>query len=349
MTSGISSIAVFDPDAFYPMRSLVEGPLSTLDELPQIERFMRAAILHDEMRMEIAPLPAPSEEEEELNTGPNIIVGFGPVLAGFEELLCNRIGPKVETAITLNDRLLKVATEVCGAGPGNPYYDAHVEFLQRLVNVLDGSGSVICDSPLAYQAELVSSHYPADLFAKLDRDWQEIVREAKELGPLLPPIVAVVLRRAQTRSAIPSILKELRDELSEARNKVWTLLRTLGSARNLKEFSDARRELESVSQAFSLFTGEEKSSSGRILWDLLGSGVGAIAGLVATSHPIGGAIGAAAVPVIVEGVRCFSTLFSGQGAVDLGRRIKAEVLSTRPTIRALYGLLNDSEREKLGI
>ena len=51
------STAVCDPKAFYPLRSLVAGPLVDLNELPDIERFVRAVVLHDEISMEMDPWP----------------------------------------------------------------------------------------------------------------------------------------------------------------------------------------------------------------------------------------------------------------------------------------------------
>ncbi|HEX9725821.1 MAG TPA: hypothetical protein VGC53_16200 [Vicinamibacteria bacterium] len=51
------SRAVFDQEAFYPFRRLVEGALTDVRDLERIERFLRAAVLHDEMDMELEPAP----------------------------------------------------------------------------------------------------------------------------------------------------------------------------------------------------------------------------------------------------------------------------------------------------
>jgi hypothetical protein len=75
------SLALCDPDAFYPLRDLVEGPFNDVGALVAIERFVRAVVLHDEITMDIDPLPYDPEGECE---GPpetgnrNVIVGFGP-------------------------------------------------------------------------------------------------------------------------------------------------------------------------------------------------------------------------------------------------------------------------------
>jgi hypothetical protein len=51
------SVAICDQQAFYPFRSLVHGPLTDLNELIEIERFVRAVVLHDEISMVIEPWP----------------------------------------------------------------------------------------------------------------------------------------------------------------------------------------------------------------------------------------------------------------------------------------------------
>jgi hypothetical protein len=45
------SVAVCDPDAFYPLRSLVAGPFNDLRDLIEVERFVRTVVLHDEISM----------------------------------------------------------------------------------------------------------------------------------------------------------------------------------------------------------------------------------------------------------------------------------------------------------
>ncbi len=88
------SIAVFDPDAFYPLRSLVDGPFNQLDELSRVERFLRAVLLHDEMCMELEPWADPGEEafdENDAEPRPrNVVVAIGPGL---------RAGRRVENGV----------------------------------------------------------------------------------------------------------------------------------------------------------------------------------------------------------------------------------------------------------
>lgn len=61
----ISGAAVCDPDAFRPFRRLVEGPLTNPKDVEAAERFIRTAVLHDELIMGIEPLPYKAEDYED--------------------------------------------------------------------------------------------------------------------------------------------------------------------------------------------------------------------------------------------------------------------------------------------
>ena len=79
------TIALCNPDAFYPLRSLIVGPLTDPADLPKIERIIRSMLLHDEMKMIMEPLPDMGEEHEwtpgEIAAGGrNVIVALGPVI-----------------------------------------------------------------------------------------------------------------------------------------------------------------------------------------------------------------------------------------------------------------------------
>lgn len=189
MSTNQHSVAVFDSDAFYPLRSLVSGPLTSLDELPKVERFVRAILLHDEMRMEIEPWPASPSEEEETDTGPrNVIVGVGPSLQGYDGLLEHRFGPPEEITIDLSGELMSAAEVISGDSPEGPYYKAYVEYFQRLINTVRSGGSIICDGGLAFCVEQVGTEYPEKLFAQLDEEWKHLAHELRTRKlALLPP------------------------------------------------------------------------------------------------------------------------------------------------------------------
>lgn len=350
-----SRIAVFDPDAFYPFRSLVKGPFTTIDDLLDIERFVRAIVLHEQMVMMIAPFPDPKHEEELSEPGPrNVIVGFGPDLSDYEGLLSFPYGPSKEPSVDISDRLKGLASELSQAGPGNVYYKAHIEFFQRLSEVWDGGGSVICCGRVARAAEREAVRFPEQLFRGLDEDWQDYARAADmgELGPIIPPILGIVLSRCHNREEIPIVLIELREEWAEARRKVWESIDRLRASSTLKEANKIRRQLEEASSYFSPTREAYFSSPLRVLWDLFAeAGGGAVDAAFAGGDPVIGAGAASARAMLsasMRGGREFSQLLFGRGAFDLARRVRRETMNLAPTAALLSRLLTNSEKTQLG-
>ena len=172
-----SSIAIFDPNAFYPFRRLVQGELHNLNELQDVERFVRAIVLHDEMSMILEPWPYDPIADEEMSTnepGPrNIIVGMGPVLDNYEGLLSIAKNLKPLSEEKLSSPLRDIAAKFSNAPPGNPYYKAHIEFVGKILAVLKEGGSIICEGRFSRALELRASNYPDKLFQILDKDWQD--------------------------------------------------------------------------------------------------------------------------------------------------------------------------------
>src|ERR1700741_1192246 len=95
-------LAVCDPDAFYPLRSLITGPLTDLNELHDVELFIRTVVLHDEISMELEPFgdqgfeEEPFTEEERKEGGRLTITAFGPDLTGYDFIsVTTGPGPKI--------------------------------------------------------------------------------------------------------------------------------------------------------------------------------------------------------------------------------------------------------------
>jgi len=145
----IKKIAACDPDAFYPLRNLVAGPFDNLEDLPHIERLLRTAVLHDEIVMELTPHPHDPEMDEELTEeeqqagGRAVIVAVGPVLTGYD-FFTDRTGPPPPVPeIELSPALLETASQFANAGEGNVYFKAHVDYLKRLLGIVEQGGSVL--------------------------------------------------------------------------------------------------------------------------------------------------------------------------------------------------------------
>ena len=113
-------IAVFDPEAFYPFRNLVEGQLTDWNDLEAIERFIRAIVLHDEMCMVLSPTPYDPIAEKELKRDypyqRNRIVALGPIVNNYEGLISEQRDLKPTTFPDPSSTLCNVASEYSNAG-----------------------------------------------------------------------------------------------------------------------------------------------------------------------------------------------------------------------------------------
>ena len=353
-----SSVAIFDPQAFYPFRSLVQGGLHNWNELQYIERFVRAIVLHDEMTMILEPWsydPISDEEMSKREPGArNIIVGMGPVLNDYEGLLsiAENLKPISEEEVSFT--LRNIAAEFSNARPGNPYYNAHIEFAGKLLAVSKDGGSIICEGRFSRAMELRAGVYPEKLFQVLDKDWQEyaMATEAGRVGVKIPPILNIILTRCEKREDIPDRLKLLREEWTDAREKIWGLLKELRNAQTLKEALRIQQELAEASKYFSPFSQQAEFSPVRMLWDLFAeSGGGAIDSALAGGDPIFGAVAAAvrkALTNLAQSGKQFGKLLFGRGAFDLARRVRKEVLTSSPK-NTLSRLLTKSETDALGL
>lgn len=350
------SIAVCDPDAFYPLRSLVAGPFNNLEDLSRVERFLRTVVLHDEIVMEFPPNPYDPEadreftEEEKQAGGRAVIVAYGPALTGYD-FFTERLGPRPRDAtpdIELSPALLEIAAEFSNAGEGNVYFKAHVEYLQRLLGVVQQGGSVLLCDEFGQLAVEVAQRYPDELFRQLDADWQRYAHEAEQegLGLLVPPVLGIVLTRCARRDAIPTVIRELRAEWATAREKVWELLDALRRCRTFDEALTIQQELSEASRRFSPAATDEDTRPVRVLWEILAAAVGgaAIAQLLGGKPAIGAAT--ATVAQVARSITPLtqefgSTLF-GRGAFDLARLVRKE--TSKVEFGALSRLLTDDEK-----
>lgn len=353
MTQSVPRRAICDAEAFYPFRALVQGPLYDEGALVRIERFIRGVVLHDEMAMELEPDPDPGEVDDR-PLPRNVIVALGPTLKGYEEIIRSGVGQWTEPTTELSDPLLQLAADLSEAGPGNVYFKAHVDFIGRLLDVVRSGGSVICDGRAGDAAITIATQLPKELFADLDHDWADYVgaADAGDVGLVVPPLLTIVLHRAGNREAIPTIVRDLRDEWSEARRKVWTIVDRLRTVQTLQEAYDIRRELAAASALFSPKI-QVTDHPVRVFWHLVGKAVaGAFDAAVAGGDPATGAAAAAvraAVVGTVQGGKPMSGMLFGRGAFDLGRRVRRELLRVEPPRTALARLLSDEERRRLGI
>lgn len=353
------SVAVCDQKAFYPFRSLVNGPLTDLSELTKVERFVRTVVLHDEISMVLEPWPYDSyserefTEEEQRRGVRNVIVGIGPVLTGYD-FFNDKLGVgEPMPDIMLSPALIEAARKYSNAEEGNVYYRAHIDYLRRIVGLVQKGGSALLAGEFGSAAIEASSKYPERLFENLDRDWQQFAREVDsgKIRFIVPPILSIILTRCARRNAITDVLKDLRYEWADARAKVWALLDQLKTVRTVRDMRKIKQELAAASLLMSPMQNAIDTRPLRVLWGLIaGSVAGAATAMISGGHPnIGAAIGAvgaasSSVPPLINELG--PALF-GRGAFDLARRVQHETLCGE--YDALTRLLTDAEKRKLGL
>src|ERR1700682_2325669 len=151
------TVALCNPDAFYPFRSLVEGPLNP-SELPKIQRFVRSVILHDEMKMIMEPWPYMGDEEEfrpeEMAAGGrNVIVAIGPSIDKYEQYnllhyLQYESTSEAPREIELSDEFLQMARDGARRNSG-PHFESHVRFIATILLTIKKGGSIVTETSLA--------------------------------------------------------------------------------------------------------------------------------------------------------------------------------------------------------
>jgi hypothetical protein len=357
------TVARCDLDAYYPFRSLVQGPLADPGDLPKIERFVRSVVLHDDTELVVEPLPGPPDEEEREWTeeeiaagGRNVVVAFAPVIDQYEQLGLIRYAGEVgaEARAEISEELLEVARTAANQEEG-PYFRAHFDYIRQLVATVEAGGSIVIEGQLSDRIIETASQIPQNLFARLDAGWTNMVRELDQgdAGVVVPPFLAILLNRTARRDAIPQILVDLRAEYEAARIRLWDSIRALKEARTLAQLGEIRGELQRAGELMNPAREWPTWSPLRALWQI---GVGAMQGagvaeIVGGRPIIGAAVGAAneaANEIRAAQDLDFRAIFR-RGAFDLARRVNIGLRDV-PRMPDLLGpLVSDAERESLGL
>jgi len=344
-------IAVCNRAAFEPFQRLLTGPI-TVDDLTQAERFARAVVLHDDIRM------LPERFRIDVREDESTVVRTVHVLAYGFERFGNYQDPLFdenweEGRKVFNDQFRELET---GGYAFDPYQRS---FTSAVAQIERGGSAVVRDSEweieVVYATEQGKSGvkryraewetrlaraetYPEHLFSQLDESWQRFGKEVAQLGLELrvPPVLGIVLSRSARRDAIPNVLLDLRNEWAEAREKVWQRLDSLKAARTVGEAEQINRELAAASKLFSRDQSDFDSQPARVFWDIAAAVVGAATGAFSAA--------ASSFPKVIHELG--PALF-GRGAFDLAKRVRWEVAKIEPSV--LRRLLSPSEQQALGI
>ena len=162
-------------------------------------------------------------------------------------------------------------------------------------------------------------------------------------------MLGIVLTRCAKREAIPTVIKDLRDEWADARRKVWQLIDALPTCRTVGDARTISRELSEASLLFSPNKHEIDTRPIRLFWELLTSvGAGAVTARMSGADPVVGVTigGVTQVARVAPGfLHEFGRTVFGRGAFDLANKVRRE--TAKVELDALPQLLSDAEIHSL--
>ena len=301
-------------------------------------------------------MPAPEEEPEwtpeEIAVGArNVITAFMPMLTGYENIVRSRTGPTRELSLELRPELIRLAASSAGTDQDDdPYLRTHLRYLQNLCLFVKRGGSVLAAGVVGQAAKRIIREVPVPLLQHLDDDVRQFAEQANrgDLGLVMPPFLAIIIGRANTRDRIVEALGELREEWAEPRRRIWETLHALRRARDLEECGELRRQLDGISRAIRA-PGAGGSRLIEVAWQVTtAAGAGAINEWIQSGNPLLGAAVPAAVWAAAAARSLGPELF-GLGGFGLARAINREVREHEPSVDQLRALLADDEKGRLGL
>ncbi|MFZ0800053.1 MAG: hypothetical protein WCA13_07685 [Terriglobales bacterium] len=367
-------LAVCEAPAFRPFRRLVEGPLTDPKDLEAVERLIRTIVLHDDLIMGIEPVPSrPGDYEDKRDraiakiaavtaaTGapptPGPAAGFIVTIPsiGFQDekfghgLIGGNLQGRPAPAVELSPSQLEIVSGFSHDEEGWPFYTTHLNYLRHLFSIVKEGGSVLCEHPFARAAVEKASQFPSQLFEVLDDDWKEYAQKIQSgrLGLVIPPLLSIVLNNCARRDAIPSVVKDVRQEWAGARGKIWQLVEDQQNARTLKEINEIDHEFAEASKSFSPKNKTEGPSPLRMLWDVFAAaGGGAATAILSGGDAKIGAL-TRALPQFLGSAADAASIFRC-GAFDLAGRVRKAASAVDPIPDILSRFLTGSERQALG-
>lgn len=354
--SDLLSVAAVDGPIVDAFDALAGGPLKSLDQLRDAERFIRAVILHDQTYLYVEPFLSPTKMGYDPITLPDGRFQTGQWIRGNSDYLRLVQGPytgPIDPAaprFTLPSSLLADTARLVGAGPGDENYEQNLHFLQSLMLTAKRGGSVVCGSPVGTLAQSSASRYPEALFSTLDTEYQQFAREAhRGFDITIPPLTAVILNRAKSREGLIDSILELRDEWTKPREQLWLTLNQLRAARNPAESAEMVKALQEAAKGFSPSSPGRGSLLVEVLWEVVDkSAGGAVEAWIAAGHPLIGSV-AKGTTTALRSIGTLGRRLFARGAFSLGRTVRRELTLIEPTRELLSPLLTASERSSLGL
>ena len=236
------SWAFTDLESAAALGRIVDGPIISGKDIAKAESAIRAALLY-----EFAEVVVPCVKADHGN-------GFISYLrfdndfrnkASFEAFSC---APCRDHLLAIEYVNLKDGEIVQSSFSESPLLGKAASDIEHNLNyVTDRSSEVAASLPMRFGA---STHYTGavyssitnpcpsgfidELYSRVYRPWMEVAQKGPQLRVKvkLPPLLAIVLNRANFRRDVPVVLRELREEMSPIRKDLVNLNRMIESCQS---------------------------------------------------------------------------------------------------------------------
>ena len=279
-TVGIASIdnapaswAFTDLDSVAALGRIVDGPIISGEDIARAESALRAALLYEFAEVAI----------------PCVKADYGNGLIGylrFDNKLRNEASFKAFACAPCRDHLL--AVEYVSIKNGEIVQSSYEESqllgkaaldIQHNLNyVTERSSEVAATIPMQFGAatyytgtvySAITDRSPSgfidELYSRVYRPWMEVAQTGPQLRVALklPPLLAIVLNRANSRSDVPAILRELREEMKPIRNDLVYLNQMIDACLDQSEiYAQTKR----ISESFDAIVAESLLTPVELRW-----------------------------------------------------------------------------------
>jgi hypothetical protein len=257
------SWAFTDLDSVAALGRVVDGPITSGEDIARAESALRTALLY-----EFSEVVVPCVKADHGN-------GFIGYLR-FDEKFRNKASFEAFSCVPCRDHLLAVEYvqlkdgEIINSSFNKSLLmgQAASDNVYNLNYVTNRTSEVAATLPMDLGAathytgpiySAITNRSPSDfideLYSRVYRPWMEVAQAGPQLRVelKLPPFLAIVLNRANFRSDIPTILRELREELIPVRKDLVRLNQMIDSC--LKQ-SEIYAQSQKISQSFDAIVAE---------------------------------------------------------------------------------------------
>ncbi len=246
-----------DTHAASALGRIIDGPILSRSDIEKGETALRAILLHD-----VVDIVVPSVKVRQDNNFVSYV--------RFDKGVRNQAAFAALNVAPCSDYLLAVELidvrngEITGStnssSPliGNALDDQETNYsclLSAAANVVNalpmqiGAAAHYCADPFTKALKPGPAGFIDELYQRIERPWMEIAQmePALFIDVKLPPLIAIVLNRAQHREKIPEVLKDLREELAPVREDLKRVNLLLDSSISQ---ADLNAQVRSINESF---------------------------------------------------------------------------------------------------